>query len=146
MAVIHHRCAGLDVHRDRIAVCVRIRSGGKDEEQHEVFGSFTGDLKKMADWLRERKVRHVAMESTGVYWIPVWNVLERHRHRFPLLLVNPAQVRARNGHKTDRIDCARMAEFCSTGGWQAASSHPPGSAKHARSSVAAFTCSRTATA
>ncbi len=48
------------------------------------------------------------MESTGVYWIPVWNVLEQYRFGFDLLLVNPAQVRALNGHKTDQIDCARI--------------------------------------
>jgi len=109
--VVHRRCAGLDIHRDKIAVCARIRRNGKYEEQHEVFGSFTAELKKLAGWLRDRKIRHVAMESTGVYWIPVWNVLEQFQYRFELLLVNPAQVRAMAGHKTDKIDCARIAEF-----------------------------------
>jgi len=70
MAVIYRRCAGLDVRRDKIAGCVRIRVNGKYEEHHEVFGSFTGDLKKLARWLKDRTVRQVAMESTGVYWIP----------------------------------------------------------------------------
>jgi len=130
MAVVHRRCAGLDVHRDKIAACIRIRVKGKYEEHHEVFGSFTDDLKKLSHWLRDRKVRHVAMESTGVYWIPVWNVLEKHR-RFDLLLVNPAQVRALNGHKTDRIDCARIAEFLQHGRL-AGSFIPPAEIREAR--------------
>ncbi len=131
MTVICRRCAGLDIHRDKIAVCVRVRVNGKYEEQHEVFGSFTDDLKKLAQWLRERKVRRVAMESTGVYWIPVWNVLEQYRYGFDLLLVNPAQVRALNGHKTDRIDCARIAEFLQHGRL-AGSFIPPVAVRQAR--------------
>lgn len=71
MAVIHRRCAGLDVHRDKIVACVRIRRNGKYEEHHEVFGTFTRDLLRLAQWLRSHEVRHVAMESTGVYWIPL---------------------------------------------------------------------------
>jgi transposase len=59
-------------------------------------------------WLREHTVKHIAMESTGVYWVPVWNVLERGR--FQLMLVNPAIVRALRGCKTDRIDARRIAE------------------------------------
>jgi transposase len=131
MAVVYRRCAGLDVHRDKIAVCVRIRVNGKYEEHHEVFGSFTDELKKLARWLKERKVRRVAMESTGVYWIPVWNVLEKYRYRFDLLLVNPAQVRAMNGHKTDKIDCARIAEFLQHGRL-AGSFIPPAEIREAR--------------
>ena len=131
MTVICRRCAGLDVHRDKIAVCVRIRSNGKYEEHHEVFGSFNCDLKKLARWLKEHKVRRVAMESTGVYWMPVWNVLEQYRFGFDLLLVNPAQVRALNGHKTDRIDCARIAEFLQHGRL-AGSFIPPVAVRQAR--------------
>jgi transposase len=129
--VVHRRCAGLDIHRDKIAVCARIRCNGKYEEQHEVFGSFTADLKKLAGWLRDRRIRHVAMESTGVYWIPVWNILERFQWRFDLLLVNPAQVRAMAGHKTDKIDCARIAEFHQHGRL-AASFIPPVPIRQAR--------------
>lgn len=131
MTVICRRCAGLDIHRDKIAVCVRVRTHGKYEEHHEVFGSFTDDLKKLALWLRQHKVRRVAMESTGVYWIPVWNILEHYRYGFDLLLVNPAQVRALNGHKTDRIDCARIAEFLQHGRL-AGSFIPPVAVRQAR--------------
>ena len=115
MAVVYRRCAGLDIHRDKIAACIRIHVNGKYEERHEVFGGFRAQLQELARWLRDHRVRHVAMESTGVYWIPVWNVLEEYRYRFNLLLVNPAQVRAMNGHKTDKIDCARIAEFLQHG-------------------------------
>ena len=115
MALLYRRCAGLDVHRDTVAVCVRTRVNGKYEEQHETFGTFTNELKRLARWLGEQRVRQVAMESTGVYWMPVWNVLEASLHRFHLTLVNPAQVRALIGHKTDQIDCARIAEFLQHG-------------------------------
>jgi transposase len=66
-------------------------------------------LRRLRDWLKERKVREVAMESTGVYWIPVWNVLEGRS--LSLRLVNPATVRALAGRKTDRIDARRIAEY-----------------------------------
>jgi hypothetical protein len=65
-----------------------------------VFGSFTGDLLVLADWLREQGVTHVAMEATGVYWRPVWAVLEG---QFEQLLVNPQHIKAVPGRKTDAI-------------------------------------------
>jgi transposase len=65
--------------------------------------------------LQERQVRQVAMESTGVYWIPIWNILEASRYQFKPLLVNPAQVRAMAGRKTDQIDCGRIAEYLQDG-------------------------------
>jgi transposase len=112
MATVYRRCAGLDIHRDTVAACARTRiAQGKYEEQRQVFGTFTSDLKKLAEWLHQHRIKQVAMESTGVYWIPVWNVLEPSRYRFHLTLVNPAQVRALAGHKTDQIDCTRIAEF-----------------------------------
>lgn len=65
MSLVYRRCAGLDVHRDRIAACIRICVNGKNEEHHEVFRTFTADLRPLARWLKEHRVRHVAMESTG---------------------------------------------------------------------------------
>jgi transposase len=116
MALVYRRCAGLDIHRDTVVACVRVRiAQGKHEEKRETFGTFTGELKRLAKWLHEHRVKQVAMESTGVYWIPVWNVLEPSRYCFHLTLVNPAQVRAMAGHKTDQIDCARIAEFLAHG-------------------------------
>jgi transposase len=78
MKLLYRCCAGLDIHKKSVSVCVRRRVRGKPEVEIEevVFGTFTQDLVRLREWLRERKVREVAMESTGVYWIPVWNVLE----------------------------------------------------------------------
>jgi transposase len=117
MKPIYRRCAGLDIHKKTVSACIRIRRAGSKEVQIEeaVFGTFTADLERLAKWLREHKVRHVAMESTGVYWMPVWNVLEGTRHRFELMLVNPATVRALRGCKTDRIDARRIAEYLQYG-------------------------------
>jgi transposase len=116
MKLLYRRCAGLDVHKKTVSVCIRIRRGGKPVEIEEaVFGTFTADLVRLRDWLKQHKVKQVAMESTGVYWIPIWNVLEPVRYGFELLLVNPQLVRALRGCKTDRIDAHRIAEFLQYG-------------------------------
>jgi len=117
MRILYRCCAGLDIHKKSVSVCIRRRVRGKpdDEIEEAVFGTFTQDLLRLRQWLRERKVKQVAMESTGVYWIPVWNVLEGSKHAFQLTLVNPAVVRALQGRKTDCIDARRIADTCSTG-------------------------------
>lgn len=116
MRIIHRRCAGLDVHKKSISVCIRIRVQGDQVEVHErVFGTFTQDLEQLRDWLKQHRVKQVAMESTGVYWRPVWNILEPVRLGFELVLVNPQTVQALRGAKTDRIDAARIAEYLQHG-------------------------------
>jgi transposase len=116
MKILYRRCAGLDVHQKSISVCIRIARGRADlEMQTATFGTFTEDLERLRDWLRQYKVKQVAMESTGVYWIPVWNVLERKPARFELLLLNPHHVRALPGCKTDTQDCERIAELLQYG-------------------------------
>jgi transposase len=117
MKLLYRRCAGLDIHKKSITACIRMRSPGCAEPDLEeaVFGTFTQDLERLAQWLKEHKVRQVAMESTGVYWIPVWNILELAKYGFQLALVNPAIVRALQGRKTDRIDARRIAEFLQYG-------------------------------
>jgi transposase len=117
MKILYRRCAGIDVHKKSISVCVRLRQQGKKEAEIEeaVFGTFTQDLERLGEWLKERKVRQIAMESTGVYWIPVWNILERKKWRLELMLVNPVTVRALRGQKTDRIDAQRIAEYLQYG-------------------------------
>jgi transposase len=117
MKILYRCCAGIDIHKRSVSVCVRRRVAGKKEDETEeaVFGTFTQDLERLAQWLRDRKVRQVAMESTGVYWIPVWNILERKKWKLELMLVNPATVRALHGQKTDRIDARRIAEFLQYG-------------------------------
>jgi transposase len=116
MTPIYRRCAGMDIHKKSISVCIRIRTAG-DHFQTEtaVFRTFTRDLEQLAQWLKEHQVRQVAMESTGVYWKPVWNVLEANRWKFDLVLVNPQQVRALPGKKTDREDAARIARYLQEG-------------------------------
>jgi transposase len=106
----------MDVHKSSVSVCVRRRiRGGHFEVDEVMFGTFTQDLERLRQWLKEHNVRQVAMESTGVYWIPVWNVLESGKRKFELTLVNPVTVRALQGRKTDRIDARRIAEFLQYG-------------------------------
>jgi len=75
MKLLYRRCAGLDIHKKSISVCVRMRRSGSPQVEIEegVFGTFTQDLERLGEWLKQHKVKQVAMESTGVYWIPVWN-------------------------------------------------------------------------
>lgn len=115
MKIVYRRCAGIDVHKKSVSVCIlrRVKGSSEPETEEEVFGTFTRDLLRLRKWLRERGVRKVAMESTGVYWIPVWNILEGGS--LDLMLVNPATVRALQGKKTDRIDARRIAEYLQYG-------------------------------
>jgi transposase len=112
MEIIHARCCGIDVHQATLAVCVSIREEGTSEKYRLRCGTTTAELLRLADWLHEHKVTHVAMEATGVYWKPVWHVLEGH---FELLLANPMQVRALRGRKTDLKDGERIADFLQHG-------------------------------
>jgi transposase len=117
MKLLYRRCAGLDIHRDTVSACIRKRVSGKTEAfiEEAVFGTFTQELERLKSWLKLHKVKQVAMESTGVYWMPVWNVLEGGRSGFTLTLVNPATMRALQGRKTDRIDARRIAEYLQYG-------------------------------
>lgn len=116
MKILYRRCAGLDVHKKSISACIRMRvHSHKVELKTAEFGTVTRELERLRDWLKEHKVKHIAMESTGVYWIPVWNVLELVRYGFELMVVPPQHVQALKGCKTDRIDCQRIAEFLQYG-------------------------------
>jgi len=104
------------VHKESVTVCVRTGISRRQQTLETAkFGTFTEDLEQLAEWLQQRNVRHVAMESTGVYWKPVWNVLELTRRHFRLLLVNPAQVKALPGKKTDRRDAKRICGYLQQG-------------------------------
>src|SRR5437868_9300279 len=95
-----HACCGLDVHKKSVVACVLIsQPDGLIERQVRTFKTMTGDLLALADWLSCLGVTHVALESTGVYWRPVFNVLEDDSRT--LLLVNPQHMRAVPGKKTD---------------------------------------------
>lgn len=109
----YRRCCGMDVHKDTIVVCVLPPDGQSGTAIRKVYGTFRNDLTRMRGWLKLLKVTEIAMESTGVYWRPVWNVLEDQGFR--LLLVNPAQVKALQGRKSDRRDAKRIAEYLQDG-------------------------------
>ena len=76
MEVLYPQCAGLDVHKDSVVACARLQEGAVVQQEVETFGTTTTALIALADWLKERKVTHVAMEATGIYWRCVWHVLE----------------------------------------------------------------------
>jgi transposase len=113
MEVVYKRCAGLDVHKKSVVAC-RIIPGGRGGWQRDIrtFGTTTPDLLDLADWLREGRVTHVAMESTGVYWRPVFNVLEGE---FEVLVVNAKHIKHVPGRKTDVRDAEWIAELLQHG-------------------------------
>ena len=111
MDVLVERCAGLDVHKQTVAACVR--TPGPDGTRHQevrTFRTFTGDLRAMARWLGAEGVITVTMESTGVYWWPVWHVLEGFGG-FELQLVNARHAHNVPGRKTDVADAAWLAQL-----------------------------------
>jgi transposase len=105
MQVVHEVCCGLDVHKKTVTACVLGLAGGR---QIREFGTFTRELLEMTDWLRSCGVTHVALESTGVYWKPVWNLLEG---QFEVLLVNAQHIKAVPGRKTDQKDSEWIADL-----------------------------------
>lgn len=113
MDVINRRCAGLDVHEKFVVACRRIiRSDGRALKVVRTFSTMTGDLLALADWLAEAGVTHVALESTAVFWKPIWNLFEG---RFTLLLVNPHDVKQVPGRKTDVADAEWLAQLLQYG-------------------------------
>jgi transposase len=113
--LLYGRCAGLDVHKKSVSACIRISNGNQTHKETATFRTFTADLEQLCKWLEEHQVDHVALESTGVFWIPVWNILERSARGFKLTLINPQHVHALPGHKTDHKDCERIAELLQHG-------------------------------
>jgi transposase len=108
MEKVNPRCAGLDVHKDSVWACARIDGVSSIAK----FGTCTRELLRLGDWLAELGVTIVAMESTGVYWKPVWNLLEE---RFALMLVNAHHIKQVPGRKTDVKDCQWIAELLEHG-------------------------------
>src|ERR1051326_4833911 len=102
MQVVYPRCCGLDIHKKSIVACVLLTDAdGTLHRFVRTVGTMTADLLALDDWLSFHAVTHVAMESTGVLWRPVFNVLEEGR---TLLLVNAQHIKAVPGHKTDRSE------------------------------------------
>jgi transposase len=111
--VLYSSCAGLDVHKETVVATVR-RLDAKGKVRHKTctFGTMTGALLELADWLAKEGVTHVAMESIGVYWKPVWNLLE---DQFEILLVNAEQIKHVPGRKTDVKDSEWIAQLLQCG-------------------------------
>jgi transposase len=106
-------CAGLDVHKDTVEACVRrVEKEGRLYQQTRHWGTMTRELVAMAEWLRGEGVTQVAMESTGVYWKPIFNILESD---FQVLLVNAKDLKHVPGHKTDVKDCQWIAQLLQHG-------------------------------
>ena len=110
MRIVYPYCGGLDVHKKQVSAC-RIWQDGQGQQRVEeaTFGTYTSALRRLAEWLAERGVGDVALEATGPYWRPVWNILESCGLR--LTLANPAHIRAIPGHKTDRRDARWIADL-----------------------------------
>jgi transposase len=111
MEVMYPRCAGLDVHKDSVFARVRCVSDPQHDEVR-TFGTTTTALYELNEWLRTHGVTHVAMEATGVYWKPVWHMLEEG---FELVLANAQHIRNVPGRKTDVKDATWIADLLAHG-------------------------------
>ncbi|MDE3178634.1 MAG: IS110 family transposase [Acidobacteriota bacterium] len=106
-------CAGLDVHKESIEACVRrMEPTGRLHQQTRHWATMTADLLAMAEWMSAQGVTHVAMESTGVYWKPIYNILEG---RFTVLVVNAHHLKQVPGRKSDVRDCQWIAQLLQHG-------------------------------
>ena len=113
MDVMHERVAGLDVHKETVVACVRIVAGGKVSRECRTFETTTAGLEALLAWLTQSGCTHVAMEATGVYWKPVWNIL--NDGKFELILANAAHIKNVPGRKTDVNDAAWIADLAAFG-------------------------------
>ena len=112
MEVLHRRCAGVDVHKESVSVCLRTVEKVKAHQEVKTFSTMTKGLLELLDWLEKAACTHVAMESTGVYWKPVWHVLEGH---FQLVLANATHIRNVPGRKSDVNDAMWIADLLAHG-------------------------------
>ncbi len=109
LQVIHERCAGLDVHKKTVVAGVLVtEQDGQVRQEVRTFGTTTGEILARAEWLKSFQVDSVAMESTGVYWVPIYNLLEES---FKLLVVNAQHMKAVPGRKTDVSDAEWIGQL-----------------------------------
>src|SRR5215510_2461929 len=112
MDVVHVKCAGLDVHQQTVVACARISAGPTVTYDVRTFGTTTSDLLALSDWLTTHGCTHVALESTGVFWKPVWAVLDGS---FALVLANAMHIRNIPGRKSDVNDATWIADLLAHG-------------------------------
>jgi transposase len=113
MEVLYQRCCGLDVHKETVVACLRIVSGGEAVREVRTFETTTASLMALSEWLAENGCTHVAMEATGVYWKPVWHILDDGD--FKLILANASHVKNVPGRKTDVNDATWLADLLAHG-------------------------------
>ena len=113
LEALYERVCGLEVHKKSVVACRRrLTSSGRIEKEVATFGTTTAEVLALLGWLQEWAVTHVAMESTGVYWQPVWTLLEGH---VELLLVNARHLKTVPGRKTDVTDAEWIAQLLQDG-------------------------------
>ena len=113
MELLYQRCCGLDIHKKMLVAClIIVTADGKRHKEIRSFRTVTQDLLQLLDWLKAAGCTHVAMEATGVYWRPIYNILEGH---FELLVVNAQHIKAVPGQKTDVHDAEWIADLLQHG-------------------------------
>jgi transposase len=112
MKTLHPRCAGVDVHKLEVVACLRLVNKGKTVHEVRRFPTTTKGLCELNEWLEQVRCTHVVMEATGVYWKPVWHILEGH---FALILANAAHVKNVPGRKSDVNDATWLADLLAHG-------------------------------
>jgi len=113
MEVLYQRCCGLDVHKETVVACLRVVSGGEVVRDVRTFETTTASLMALSEWLAENGCTHVAMEATGIYWKPVWHILDDGD--FKLILANASHVKNVPGRKTDVNDATWLADLLAHG-------------------------------
>jgi transposase len=114
MELVHERAAGLDVHKDSVVACVRVMSGGKVNRECRTFNTTTAGLEALREWLIACKCTVVAMEATGVYWMPIFKILD-DEDSYALIVANARQVKGLRGRKTDVNDATWLADLAAHG-------------------------------
>jgi transposase len=112
LEVMYERCAGIDVHQRFMVVCLTLMEGGKRRQEIRTFRNETADLLALRAWLLQERCTHVGMESTGVYWMPVYRRLEGF---FELVVANAQHIKAVPGRKTDVQDAEWIASLLQHG-------------------------------
>ncbi len=138
MQILYRCCCGLDVHKKLIVACLIIlNEAGEFQKEIRHFTTMTKDILALADWLTSAGCTHIAMESTGVYWRPIWNLLE---DQFELLLVNAQHIKAVPGRKTDIKDAEWIADLLQHGLLRASFVPPAPNGTYVNSPATAVRC------
>lgn len=128
MKELLERCCGIDIHKKTAVACIMLGSGKKIKKEIRTFGTMTSDIKDLKIWLKQNKIKHVAIESTGIYWKPIFNVLEDD---FEIVLANAKHIKNVPGRKTDVKDSEWLCKLLKNG-LIAKSFIPPEDIRHLR--------------